>query len=395
MLLAIDNDPRDYAWGRRGAISRLLGRPSTDAIEAELWLGAHHGSPTRVLDPGAVGGAVDLVAAVAQVPELTGGTGRVPFLLKVIAPASPLSLQAHPTATQAEAGFARENAAGIALDAFGRNYKDPYPKPELIVALEDGYQALAGLRPVQDAVAALHQLAALPAVADEHAETLLGLAVALQKSDDLPGFIARLLRREDGAGSESTVDDEIAAVTAAALAASEEFPVQATIARTYPGDPGIVISLLLHHVTLRRGESVYLPAGNLHAYLDGIGIELMTASDNVLRGGLTPKYVDVSELLTVLDASVRPEPRLVSTALPGGGVEYRPDDPDAGFGLAWIERDATLPLTGPAIALCVEGAFTVTGDHTEVRLERGSSIFASPDEGSLRISGSGLVVVAR
>ena len=203
MLLAIDNDPRDYAWGRRGAISRLLGRPATDAIEAELWLGAHHGSPTQVLDPGAVGGAADLVAAVAQVPELTDGTGRVSFLLKVIAPASPLSLQAHPTAAQAEAGFARENAAGIALDAFDRNYKDPYPTPELIVALEDGYQALAGLRPVQDAVAALHQLAALPAVADEHAETLLGLAVALENSDDLPGFIARRLRREDGAGGEA------------------------------------------------------------------------------------------------------------------------------------------------------------------------------------------------
>ena len=170
---------------------------------------------------------------------------------------------------------------------------------------------------------------------------------------------------------------------------------KATIERTYPGDHGIVISLLLHHVTLRRGESVYLPAGNLHAYVDGIGIELMTASDNVLRGGLTPKYVDVSELLTVLDASARPEPRLVPTTLPGGGVEYRPHDPDAGFGLAWIERDATLPLTGPAIALCIEGAFTVTGDHAEVRLERGSSIFASPDEGTLRISGSGLVVVAR
>jgi mannose-6-phosphate isomerase len=395
MLLAIDNDPRDYAWGRRGAISRLLGRVPTDAIEAELWLGAHHGSPTRVVDPAAVDGAADLVEAVAAIPELTGGTGRVPFLLKVIAPASPLSLQAHPTAEQARAGFEREESAGIALDAFERNYKDPYPKPELIVAVEDGYEALAGLRPVQDAVAALHRLAAGHAVSDGDAEVILGLAAALERADDLPGAIARLLRCEAATDAEPGVDDVIAAVTRAVLADAAGFPVQARIAHEYPGDPGIVISLLLHHVTLQRGESVYLPAGNLHAYLDGVGIELMTASDNVLRGGLTPKHVDVPELLAVLDASPRPVPWLAPTPLPGGGVEYRPDDPDAGFGLSWIEGDATLPLTGPAIALCLDGAFTIVGDESTLPLPRGAAAYASPGEGTLRITGSGLVVVAR
>lgn len=393
MLLAIDNDPRDYAWGRRGAISRLLGRAPTDAIEAELWLGAHHGSPTRVVDPDEVGGAADLLEAVAAVPALTGGSGRLPFLLKVITPASPLSLQAHPTAAQAVAGFKREDAAGIALDAFDRNYKDPFPKPELIVALEDGYEALAGLRPVQDAVAALDRLAALPSVSDGDAEVILGLAASLRRSDDLPSSIARLLRREDG------VDDEIAAVTravaGAAAGGAHGFPVQATIAREYPGDPGILISLLLHHVTLRRGESLYLPAGNLHAYLDGVGIELMTASDNVLRGGLTPKHVDVPELLAVLDATPRPVPWLAAEALPGGGVEYRPDDPDAGFGLAWIEGDAALPLHGPAIALCVDGSFSMQGERSTASIARGGARFASPDERILRISGSGLLVVAR
>ena len=389
MLLAIDNDPRDYAWGRRGAISRLLGRAPTDAIEAELWLGAHHGSPTRVVDPGEVGGATDLVEAVAAVPALTGGTGRLPFLLKVITPGSPLSLQAHPTAAQAAAGFAREDAAGIALDAVDRNYRDPFPKPELIVALEDGYEALAGLRPVQDAVAALDRLAALPSVSDGDAEVILGLAGSLQRSDDLPSSIARPLRREDG------VDDEIAAVTRAVAGDHLGFPVQSTIAREYPGDPGILISLLLHHVTLRRGESLYLPAGNLHAYLDGLGIELMTASDNVLRGGLTPKHVDVPELLAVLDATPRPVPWLAAEALPGGGVEYRPEDPDAGFGLAWIEGDAALPLHGPAIALCVDGDFTIAGELATSTISRGGALFASPDERILRISGSGLLVVAR
>lgn len=389
MLLPIDNDPRDYAWGRRGAISALLGRPATDAVEAELWLGAHHGSPSRVLRPEAVGGAVDLAAAIAAVPAITGGTGRLPILLKVIAPGSALSLQAHPTPAQAAAGFAREEAAGIPVDARERNYKDPYPKPELVVAVSERFEALAGLRPVEDAVAALHRLAALPSLGDGPAEVLLSLASGLRSADDLPAAIAGLL----GGGVDAA--DAIAAVSASATADPAEFPVQARLAGEYPGDPGIVISLLLHHVVLRRGEALFLPAGNLHAYLDGVGIELMTASDNVIRGGLTPKHIDVPELLAVLDPRPAEEPRLPAVALAGGGVEFRPDDPAAGFGLAWVEDAAELPLDGAAIALVVDGAFELTGAHGRAELGRGEAMLVTPDEGVLRIAGSGLVVVAR
>ena len=389
MLLAIENDPRDYAWGRRGAISALLGRPATDAVEAELWFGAHEGSPPRVVTPAETCGATDLTAAVETVPELTGGAGRIPFLLKIITPGSALSLQAHPTAAQAAAGFAREEAAGIPIGAFARNFKDPYSKPELIVAIDDGFRALAGLRPVQDAVAALHHLAAVDAITDEQADTMLELAGELDESLDLGVVIARLLAR----GQDAV--DQIAAVSAAVLADPVSFPVQADLVEAHPADPGIVISLLLHQVTLRRGEALYLPAGNLHAYLDGVGIELMTASDNVLRGGLTAKHVDVPELLAVLDSSPRDEPRLPAMALPGGGVEYRPDDPDAGFGLAWIDGETTLPLTGPAIALCLDGDFEVTGERSSAAITRGGALLASPDERTLRISGAGLLVVAR
>lgn len=394
MLLRIDNEPRDYAWGRTGAISALLGRGPTEAVEAELWLGAHHGSPSRVLDPALVAGATDLAAAVERVPVLTGGTGRVPFLLKVITPGAPLSLQAHPTALQAAAGFARDEAAGIPLDARERNYRDPYPKPEFVVAVEDGYEALAGLRPVQDTVAALHRMAALHDTTDEEAETILGIVAELDDAEPgdaggLPGLIAGLL------AGDRLAADRIAAVSAIASRHEGAFPVQAALARSNAGDGGIVISLLLHHVVLDRGQSLYLPAGNLHAYLDGVGIELMTASDNVLRGGLTPKHVDVPELLAVLDPRPRPEPLLPPVPLPGGGVELRPDDPEAGFGLAWIESDAVLPLAGPAIALCIEGGFAIDGDRSAGRLERGDAVFVSPDEGRLRIAGSGLLVVAR
>jgi len=389
MLLAIDNDPRDYAWGRRGTISALLGRPATDAIEAELWLGAHPGSPARVVAPAEAAGAADLAAAVAAVPQLTGGTGRIPFLLKVITPGSALSLQAHPDAEQAAAGFALEQAAGIPIDAAERNFRDPFPKPELVVAVEDGYEALAGLRPAQDAVAALDRMAALPAVTDEQAEVMLGLASRIGAADDLAPVIARLLQRGPDAA------EEVAAVSAGALADPAGFPVQAGLARSFPDDPGIVISLLLHHVVLQRGEALFLPAGNLHAYLDGVGIELMTASDNVLRGGLTRKHVDVPALLAVLDSAPRPEPRLAPSPLEGGGVEYRPADAAAAFGLAWIEHEATLPLPGPAIVLCLDGAFEITGERSSASIARGAALLASPDEGALRVAGRGLVVVAR
>ncbi len=392
MLLAIDNAPRDYAWGRRGAISALLGRAATDAVEAELWLGAHHGSPSRILDPAAVGGAGDLATAVASVPALTGEAGSLSFLLKVIAPGAPLSLQAHPSAAQARAGFDREEAAGIPLSARERNYRDPLPKPELVVAVEDGYEALAGLRPVEDAVAAFRRMAGLPGVAEGDAGLIDALAARLGSGPSFGGpaaFVARMLG--GGAGP----DDEIAAVSRVAIAHPDDLSVQARLAAAYPGDPGIVISVLLHHLVLARGEALYLPAGNLHAYLDGVGIELMTASDNVLRGGLTPKHVDVPELLAVLDADPRPAPRLSATPLPGGGVEYRPADPDAGFGLAWIEDAAALPLSGPAIALCLAGSFALAGEAGAARLSRGEALLASPDEGVLRITGSGLLVVAR
>lgn len=393
MFLPIDNVLRGYAWGRRGDISRLLGRPRTDAIEAEWWLGAHPGSPSRVLAPARVGGAADLADAVATTPDLTAGVGRIPFLLKLITPGAPLSLQAHPNADQAAHGFAREEDAGIPRDAHERVYRDPFPKPELLVALEDRFQALAGLRPVGDSVATLRRMRARCSEIGVDARVLGTLTDRLGGVDgsavDLGGQIGRQLRRD------GTVADEIEAVSRVARAHPGEFPVQNLLAHSYPGDPGIVISVLLHHLVLRRGEAVYLPAGNLHAYLDGVGIELMTASDNVLRGGLTSKHIDVPGLLGVLDPVPGPAPRLVTRDLPGGGREYRPPDADAGFGLAWIESTATLPLAGAAVVLCLEGEFAVRGERSSTRVTRGEAMVVSPDETVLAVDGGGLAVVAR
>ncbi len=157
MLLPIENSPRDYAWGRPGAISQLLGRPASDAREAELWLGAHHGSPARMV------GTAQSLADVA--PEL-------PFLLKFLAAGAPLSIQVHPDAEQARAGFERENAAGIPLDAPTRNYRDPFPKPELLVAVTR-LEALSGFRPAAEASLAVAEIAA-PIDAGDAVLPLLG-----------------------------------------------------------------------------------------------------------------------------------------------------------------------------------------------------------------------------
>jgi mannose-6-phosphate isomerase len=209
----------------------------------------------------------------------------------------------------------------------------------------------------------------------------------------------------------SEVPAIVAAVTAGATAAPLEWPHQAGLASLYPGDPGIVGSLLLHHVVLARGEALYLPAGNIHAYLDGVGIELMNASDNVLRGGLTPKHVDVAELSRVVERAAGPVPLLAARVLADGVLEYRPDDPAAGFSLVGFGGsvggttggptaadgvvNAELAIDGPAIALCLDGAFDLVGAVGRARVERGQAVLVTPDERSLAVTGSGQLYVAR
>jgi mannose-6-phosphate isomerase len=353
VFVGITNTPRGYAWGSTGEISALLGLGASDRTEAELWLGAHEGSPSRV-----VGSDETLIDIVG---------GRLPFLLKVLAAGSSLSLQAHPTMQQAAEGFARENALGIPLDAPHRNYKDAFHKPELIYALSEKFEVLCGFRSAVDIRATFDSL---------------GLTLGrLTDDSSLRDVFEWLITRGDG------VDELITSVVARADDSTPAFATVTDLARDYPGDPGIVISLMLNRVTLSKGEVLYLPAGNIHAYLKGVGIELMSSSDNVLRGGLTPKHVDVPELLSVLDFRPLGVPYLAAEH-PSAGVEvYRPDVPD--FVLVVIEGDATYELTGPAIALCTEGEFDVNG----YALTAGASVYIA-DELELTFAGSGTVFLA-
>lgn len=388
LFVGITNTPRDYAWGSRSAISELLGVEPSGSPEAELWLGAHPGSPSRIVDVSQTGGAENLAQWIAADPKLTLGESavgepRLPFLLKVLAAASPLSLQAHPTSQQAIAGFAREHAEGIPLDAPDRNYRDAHAKPEIIYALEDGFEALCGFRAIDDVKSAVQRLIELDPAGGE-SSPLRGWLARLS-AGDLRTVFEWLISKGDG------VPELIARVVAIAKDHPDEFPDIVLLARTYPGDPGIVISLMLNRVTLARGEALFLAAGNIHAYLDGIGIELMTSSDNVLRGGLTPKHIDVDELLNVLDFTPVSVP-YVRPLGDGGVTVFRPAG--VGFELVVVTGDAEVPLVGPAIVLCVEGSFGLAGRASSSEVVTGGAVYVTPDEGMIRFAGSGRAFVA-
>ncbi|HEV7951433.1 MAG TPA: mannose-6-phosphate isomerase, class I [Glaciihabitans sp.] len=438
MFVGITNTPRDYPWGSTTAIAELLGYTPTGTPEAELWLGAHPGSPAVIIDPSRTSGASTLAEWIAADPATALGAGdpatsgapdstgssastgpRLPFLMKVLAAAAPLSLQAHPTIQQAQEGFARENAAGIALDAPFRNYKDAYPKPELMLALSDTFEALCGFRSADLIRGSLAQLIAAAPVASAPftAFSVSDGSIAIQSLRDrldsdaaLPATFEWLLTRGEGVDAliEAVVD--VSTVSAEQLD-GPEFATVRDLAEQYPGDPGIVISLLVNRVSLRRGDVLYLPAGNIHAYLHGLGIEVMASSDNVLRGGLTTKHVDVPELLSVLDFTPVPVPYLPPTELAAGVRLFTPDVPD--FQLLHVEgadREVDFALHGPAIVLCISGAFRVDGsgvaagdagsgagsgaDGSSVLLGRADTIYVTPNEGRLTISGSGELVVA-
>jgi mannose-6-phosphate isomerase len=376
MFVGITNTPRDYAWGSTTAIAELLGRAPSGAPEAEYWLGTHPGSPAL------------LVSDSSSLASIT----TLPFLLKVLAAASPLSLQAHPNPAQAVEGFARENAAGVPLDAPFRNYKDDRHKPELIYALSPTFEALCGFRSVDATRALLRCLGADPLL-----DAFLGRLV-----DDasLPAVFEWLL---SGAEDVAALVARVVALAAAALPKTKEFATVSALAEAYPADPGIVVSLLLNHVTLSRGEVLYLPAGNIHAYLSGLGIELMAASDNVLRGGLTPKHVDVPELLSVLDFTPLPVP-LLAPSHPSAGVSvFRPDVPD--FELVVVVPSANAPAENEgqsaeyapesdSIALCTSGVLHIRGANGVFDLQRGAAVFITGDESPLTFEGSGTAFLA-
>jgi mannose-6-phosphate isomerase class I len=300
-LVRLECGVQHYDWGDRHTIPAILGRANpTGRPFAELWVGAHPDLPAVAVVAGV---RVPLDELVASAPERILGPpvarrfgGELPFLLKVLAAGKPLSIQAHPNAAQARAGFARENRVGLPLDAATRSYHDPHHKPELLVAASDFY-ALRGFRPLEEVERLLGEtpeMAPLDAFFQAHGRDLGTLYAHILHLDQasLNALLAPLLGRLDRENGRRPFPPS----------GIEHWLLRADREYSAPGhrDPGLLSMLLLNLVRLRPGQAIFLPAGELHAYLQGVGIELMANSNNVLRGGLTHKHVDVDELLRTL-----------------------------------------------------------------------------------------------
>ena len=373
---------RPYAWGSRSAIAELQGRPApTDAPEAELWLGAHPGDPSTVTGPD---GPVSLAALIGADPKGQLGTEvadefgpRLPYLMKVLAAAAPLSLQAHPDAEYAKQAYAAQEADPAAP----RNYTDAHHKPEMLVALTP-FDALCGFRGPDVSAAVLEDL---------HIPRLAPVVAALRAGPAGLRDAVRLLLTWPAEDRTALIEDVVTAAGAGSLPAD--------LAGHYPGDPGVLVALLLNRVHLAPGEAIWMPAGNLHAYLAGTGVEIMAASDNVLRGGLTPKRVDVDELLRVLRFEVLNDPILPSTEVAPGVWTWRV--PVREFALYRMELTpegppARLPGEGPRIVLGSKGDVFVAEavDGTPVEVTPGTAAYVPAETGPATVAGVGEIFVA-
>ena len=383
-----------YAWGSHTAIAELQGRPAPTAKpEAELWMGAHPSAPSGVERAG-TRTTLDAVIAADPAGELGPRCaarfgGRLPFLLKVLAAEQALSIQVHPSREQAEAGYLAENERGLAPGDKSRNYVDDWPKPEILCALTP-FEVLAGMRTTADAAALLRALGV---------SELAPLATALASTPDQAALSAALatILTWPAAGRGALVGDVVAACERIAARGGEYAAACAATARLageHPGDLGIVASLLLRHAVLRPGEAVFLPAGGLHAYLHGTGVELLANSDNVVRAGLTAKHVDVPELLKLTDPAVDVpviEPRPL-----GGGVSVY-DSPAPEFRLYRAELgpgEVTLPGGGARIVLCVDGVGTLRASSGTLKVARGESCYLSAADGAVAVSGPATAFIA-
>jgi len=357
-------------------------------------MGAHPSAPSGVARPG---GRTTLDAVIAADPAGQLGErgaaefgGRLPFLLKVLAAEKALSIQVHPSRKQAEAGFRDETERGLAPGDKARNYVDDWPKPEILCALTP-FEVLAGMRSRSD-VATLLKVLGIGDL-DPVAATIAGAT----GPQGLTEALAQILAWPEG--RRGALIDQV--VRGCAAVADDGGPYAAACAATvriaadHPGDLGIVASLLMRHAVLQPGQAVFLPAGGLHAYLRGTGVELLANSDNVVRAGLTPKHIDVPELIKLTDPAVAVpviEPR------PLGGDVSVYDSPAPEFRLYRAELgggEVALPGVGGArIALCTEGTAVLRAAGGALDVGRGESCYLSAADGAVTGTGPAAVFIA-
>ncbi len=391
----LKNTVQEYAWGSHTAIAELLGEPSpSNTPQAEIWMGAHPRGASMAEFDDAIMSLPDLVKKYPN--EILGKVAAekfsdgFPYLFKVLAAAKPLSIQAHPNRFQARQGFKKENDKKIEIDAHNRNYKDENHKPECICALTD-FWALNGFRKIPEILSYMNR------ISSGRLDNELKALEMKQDSNGLKKFFSEMMTL-DLKRKQQIIDT---AVTNAAGMKKDDmaFGWIVKLHDEYPGDIGVLSPIILNLICLKPGEALFLQAGELHAYLDGVGIELMANSDNVLRGGLTPKHIDVPELLKVLNFKekemeilIPEEVRPCELAYPGKADEFvlsviRVND----------QKTYSSPLTRSVeILLCTEGTGTVrsSGQEESMTITKGTSILVPAAVKNYSISGKAVLYKA-
>ena len=376
MLVRLSGEVKNYDWGSRNLIQDHFHLGEPEKAVAEVWFGTHPGGESIASDSG------------KPLSELIGS--KLSFLAKFLAAGSPLSIQVHPTKAQAKAGFAREQALGLELSDPIRNYRDQNHKPEILVAVS-AFSALYGFRP-------LSELQEIFLAFSESEERFGLLAAELASGSTLQEIFTELLE-----------DTELAARFSKSIGESDSISVDQPLAQAardlalsllekHPGDTGAMVSLMLNHLVLSPGEAIFLPAGNLHAYLSGLGVEVMAASDNVIRGGLTSKHIDRAELLNITDFQELVEPIVKPVKLAEGFFEFQVGAPEFRLYLAELTGSnllADLDLPSGALVICTAGEVAVSTSLEEREvLSKGEVVYLSEAKKfSLSGSGSAFVVL--
>ena len=375
----INNFVQHYDWGDKDFIPSLIGDENIKNVAfAELWMGSHPKASSILEDGTTLFKLINDSPTAVLGKQISTQFGQLPYLLKVLSASSPLSIQAHPDKIKAEQGFALENSKGIPLDAFERNYKDNNHKPEIIAALTP-FWAMKGFRRVSKIINLLEEI---------NCTQLLEVASPLynsefSESEKLKGFFFSLLEL-DKKSSKKILTDILSKIE---NSNNSIFNWVEKLHSFYPGDIGVLAPIYLNLIHLKPGEALFLEAGVLHAYLEGSGMELMANSDNVLRGGLTPKNVDLKELSDVL-LFVSDDAKILE---PNKGEDdwYHYKTPSNEFSLSKINLDGTVCLgspVSPSIILCLEGKGEIAGNV----ISKGETLFLPYNSRSLSFSGKGI-----
>ncbi|ELY6088121.1 mannose-6-phosphate isomerase [Cronobacter sakazakii] len=377
------NSVQNYAWGSKTALTELYGVANPEGLPmAELWMGAHPKSSSKIQDAQgqtrALREVIDADKTALLGAPVAERFGELPFLFKVLCADQPLSIQVHPNKKASEDGFARENAAGIPLDAAERNYKDPNHKPELVFALTP-FLAMNAFREFSEIVSLLQPVAG--------AHTAIAHFLAEPNADRLRELFAGLLNMQ---GEEKS---RALAVLKATVASQQGEPWDTIrfIAQFYPDDSGLFSPLLLNVVKLNPGEAMFLFAETPHAYLQGVALEVMANSDNVLRAGLTPKYIDIPELVANVKFVAKPAGELLTQPVKQeNALEFPIPVEDFAFSLHDLNsQPQSLAQESAAILFCVEGEAVLSKGDERLTLKPGESAFVAASESPVSASGVG------